>query len=200
MRLLKLSAALWCLACIGTLSVSAQSPQLAQHTQPAAQTQTQAARETAPQPDSRQDRPFRKIIIKTIIVPQKPQQAPQSPDDRLQIRDAFKVSAESLQRALQEARAREQLQPYRLLAGNEPQRNDQPGGLDRGIYLSQIDGANFCGTIVSYHFSPGELPKPVGVTTCTPWNAVVSKRTNGPNRTPQRPQLIRTVYQEQGKK
>lgn len=195
MRLLKLSAALWWLACIGPLSVFAQSAQLAQHTQPAAQQQAPAATGTAPQPEARQDLPVRRIIVVT-----QKQQALQGLDDRLRIRDAFKVPAESLQRALQEAREREQLQPYRLLAGNASQRNVQPGGLDRGIYLSQIDGANFCGTIVSFHFSPGELPRPVGVTTCTPWNAVISKRTNGPNRTPQGPQLIRTVYQEQDKK
>ena len=102
MRLLKLSAALWCLACIGTLSVFAQRAQLAQHTKPAAQPQAPAATETAPQPDSLQDQPVRRIIVVT-----QKQQALQGLDDRLQNNQVFKVTPEGLQRALQEARARE---------------------------------------------------------------------------------------------
>lgn len=200
MRLLKSSAALLfttCFASLWAVAQNAQSAQPAQQTQPAARSlaQSPTETETAPQPGPGQNQAPARIII----VPQKPQQAPQSPDDRLQTQEAFNIPPEALQRAIQEARERERFQPYRLLAENASQRDDQPGGFDRGIYLRQIDGANVCGSIVSYHFSPGDDPRFKGVTTCTPWNAVISKRTNGPNHPPQGPQVMRTVVQREEK-
>jgi len=209
MRLLKPSVALLFAACFASLWAVAQNTQTTQpvqQTQLAAQSPAQLPQQApavtelapgssppaAPEPASGQDRPFRKIII----VPEKPQETPKSPDDRLLMKEAFKVPPEELQRALQEARERERFQARQLLAENASQRDDQPGSFDQGIYLRQIDGANVCGTIVSYHFSPGDDPRLKGVTTCTPWNAVTSKRTNGQSHAPQGPQVIQTVFQK----
>jgi hypothetical protein len=207
-RLLKLSLAILFAFFPVSVSSLAQSTQPAQPTQPSAQgqqsqPQTPPAAEsvpasspaTAPQPGSEQGQSPGRIKV----VPAKPQQkAPQNPDDRLLIKDAFKVSPEVLQRALRERV--EGMRRQQLVAGNPPEPNDPAGSLDRGIYARQVDGANVCGAIVSYNFSVGADPQLESVTTCTPSNAVVSKRAGVPRGKPAGPQLLQTVYQQEQEK
>jgi hypothetical protein len=145
-----------------------------------------------------QEKPFRR----TIIVPPRQQlKAPQTPNDLLLFRDAQQLSPEAqeklqkaMQRALQEAVEKDSRQPYRLLGEN------QPGGFDRGIYVRQVDGANVCGSIVSYNFSAGTNPQLESVTTCTPSNAVASKRARVPNNKPEGPRVLQTAERQEEKK
>ncbi|MGH9567299.1 MAG: hypothetical protein ACRD4I_15065 [Candidatus Angelobacter sp.] len=50
---------------------------------------------------------------------------------------------------------------------------------DSGIYLNRGAGSTTCGSIVSYNFSPGDHPQLESITTCTPSNAVATKRARG---------------------
>lgn len=208
-RLLKLSLPLLSLTCLISLHSFAQNAQAAPQTQPAAQQPAQAqpqapAEEQAPassptatpQPASDKDRPF-----KIKIVPQ-PQQKPlKTLDDRFLIKDAQGIPLgmreqfeKAQQKAMQEAMERDSLQPFRLLGDN------QPGSFDRGIYVRQADGANVCGTIVSYNFSLGANPKLESVTTCTPSNAVATKRARVPDKKPEGPRMLQAVERQEENK
>lgn len=82
----------------------------------------------------------------------------------------------------------------RLVPIRESQFLDPEGGLDRGIRINLA--ANTCGSIVSYNFSrsaPGEMPKLESITTCTPTNKIVPRRTQDNSAKPAGPQLIQTA-------
>ena len=69
----------------------------------------------------------------------------------------------------------------------------QLGGpdFDPGIFLDKGKG-NMCGSIVSYNFSPGDNPQLESVTTCTPADAIVTRRAQGKEKKPPAP-LFRTT-------
>jgi hypothetical protein len=206
----KLSLALLSLTCLISFHSFAQNAQTAPQSQPDPQQPAQAqpqppAEEQAPassstatsQPASDKDRRF-----KIKIVPQKPQQKPpKTPDDRFFIKDAQGIPLgmreqveKAMQKALQEAMERDSVQPYHLLGEN------QPGSFDRGIYARQVDGANVCGSIMSYNFSLGANPQLESVTTCTPSNAVTSKRARVPDKKPEGPHVLQAVERPEEKK
>lgn len=89
-----------------------------------------------------------------------------------------KLKAELEARAEQEAR-------------QAAQRFSPPG--DPGIILPKPSGAesNRCWSIITYHFSHEPLPRPDSVTTCTPENAVQTRRADKtrPKRLPT-PELL----------
>jgi hypothetical protein len=69
-----------------------------------------------------------------------------------------------------------------------------PGGqlLDRGIVIRPA-GGNMCGSIVSYNFSAGPNPQLMSVTTCTPTNTIILRRTEKPKgKQPLGPQMVKT--------
>jgi len=69
-----------------------------------------------------------------------------------------------------------------------------PGGqlLDRGIVIRPA-GGNMCGSIVSYNFSAGPNPQLMSVTTCTPTNTIILRRTEKPKgKQPLGPQMMKT--------
>jgi flagellar motor protein MotB len=209
-RLLRPSFVLLFLTCLISLHSFAQNAQAAPQSQPAPQQPAQAEPESpaeeqapaasptaAPQPAEDKDRPF-----KIKIVPQKPQQKPlKTLDDRVLIKDAQGIPLgmreqleKATQKALQEAMERNSVQPYHLLGDN------QPGSFDRGIYARQVDGANVCGSIMSYNFSLGANPQLESVTTCTPSNAVTSKRAGVPDKKPEGPHVLQAVERPEEKK
>lgn len=209
-QLLRPSCVLFFLTCLISLHSFAQNTQAAPQSQPAPQQPAQAQPQppaeepapaasptAAPQPAEGKDRPF-----KIKVVPQKPQQKPlKTLDDRVLIKDAQGIPLgmreqlqKAVQKAVQEAVERDSLQPYHLLGENHP------GGFDRGIYARQADGANVCGSIVSYNFSLGANPQLESVTTCTPSNAVTSKRARVPNKKPEGPRVLQAAEQQEEKK
>jgi hypothetical protein len=206
-RLVKLSLALLSLTCLISFHSLAQNAQAAPQSQPDPQQPAQAQ----PQPPAEEQAPVssptatpsdkdRRFKIK--IVPQKLQQKPpKTPDDRFFIKDAQGIPLgmreqleKAMQKALQEAMERDSVQPYHLLGANDP------GSLDRGIYARQVDGANVCGSIVSYNFSLGASPQLESVTTCTPSNAVTSKRARVPDKKPEGPHVLQAVERSEEKK
>lgn len=207
-RLLKLFLALLFVTCLISLFSFAQSAQPSQpeaqqpaKAQPSAEEQAPASSPTAtPQPASDKDRPF-----KIKIVPQKPQQKPlKTLDDRFLIKDAQGIPLgmreqieKARQKAMQEFMETQHFQPYRLLTG---QSSGESGNFDRGIYARQADGANVCGSIVSYNFSPGANPRLENVTTCTPTSAVTSKRAGVPDKKPEGPRVLQAVDRQEEKK
>lgn len=209
-RLLGPSFVLFFLTCLISLHSFAQNAQAAPQSQPAPQQPAQAQPQppaeeqapaasptAAPQPAEDKGRPF-----KIKVVPQKPQQKPpKTLDDRVLIKDAQGIPLgmreeleKATRKALQEAMERDSLQPYHLLGDN------QPGSFDHGIYVRQVDGANVCGSIVSYNFSLGANPQLESVTTCTPTNAVTSKRARVPNKKPEEPRVLQAAEQQEEKK
>ena len=64
--------------------------------------------------------------------------------------------------------------------------------VDPGIFLRRAAG-NFCGSIVSYNFSPGDNPQLESVTTCTPADGIVTRRALGIDKKPPAPLLRTTV-------
>lgn len=180
MRLLKFFVLLLIAPCLFGVFSLAQDGQPAQQGQPLVQAPAQTPQKASA------------ITEPTAASPSAAK--PVSGQDLL-MKDALTVPLESLQKAVQEAHEREQFQPYRLLSGQSSSNR-----IDDGIYLRQTDGANVCAAIVSYNFSSGENPRLESVTTCTPANAVTSKRAKRPVKTPQGPHVVRTKYQEPDKK
>jgi hypothetical protein len=189
MRLLRLFAIFVVATLVAGFSCFAQSTRSANQTRSKAcsKTLSRATAVTAQQPGSAQEKSPAKAGTA--------QQAGQDSSGRAQSDQTAKITIESLQKAIQEAREREHLPPYQLLSGKS-----SSDSFDGGIYLRQTEGANVCAAIVSYNFSSGENPRLESVTTCTPGNAVTSKRARGPNKMPQGPHVVRTTYQEQDKK
>jgi hypothetical protein len=68
--------------------------------------------------------------------------------------------------------------------------------VDPGIFLRRGAG-NFCGSIVSYNFSRGDNPQLESVTTCTPADAIVTRRAQGQDKKPSAPLLRTTVLSMQ---
>lgn len=72
------------------------------------------------------------------------------------------------------------------------------GDFDPGIRID-TSGGNMCGAIVSYNFTrsaPGEMPRLKSVTTCTPSNKVVPRRTEHKQGKPRGPTLLQAVLPE----
>ncbi len=65
--------------------------------------------------------------------------------------------------------------------------------LDPGIRLKH-HASNSCGSIVSYNFSPGDNPQLESVTTCTPADAIVTRRAQGKGKKPSAPLFKTTEY------
>lgn len=94
--------------------------------------------------------------------------------------------------ALQSQSHRRQVRPGAPIRG--AQFMDPEGELDRGIRINLA--ANTCGSIVSYNFSrsaPGEMPKLESITTCTPTNKIVPRRTQDNSAKPTGPRVIETA-------
>lgn len=71
---------------------------------------------------------------------------------------------------------------------------------DSGIYLNRGAGSTTCGSIVSYNFSPGDHPQLESITTCTPSNAVATKRARGKKQLQQSHHVVlMDISQEKGK-
>jgi hypothetical protein len=64
---------------------------------------------------------------------------------------------------------------------------------DPGIVLNRGTG-NVCGSIVSYNFTPGDNPQLESVTTCTPADAVATRRAQGRGKKPSAPLFQTTEY------
>ncbi|HEX7286874.1 MAG TPA: hypothetical protein VF532_11875 [Candidatus Angelobacter sp.] len=199
MRLLKFCALLVVAGGVSVLPFAQQGPQPAPQSQPAAQQQTPAPGSAPPaaEPEAAQDQeqPFRRKII---VPPLQQQKTPQTPDSFLVLRNAQQMTPETqeklrkaMQKAMQEAMEKDSLRPYFLLGDNHA------GSFDRGIYARQVDGANVCGSIVSYNFSPGTDPQLESVTTCTPSNAVTTTRTRVPIKKPAAPHFYWIKFQEE---
>lgn len=70
------------------------------------------------------------------------------------------------------------------------------GEVDRGIRLRPL-GDGICAAIVSYNFSstaPDEMPKLESVTTCTPVDKVVPRRTQAPDLKANPPRILRSSF------
>ncbi len=68
--------------------------------------------------------------------------------------------------------------------------------LDRGIFMPHPSAGNGCGSIVSYNFSPGDNPQLESITTCTPSDAVATRRAEGEGKKPSTPQIQKTVLRQ----
>ncbi len=70
---------------------------------------------------------------------------------------------------------------------------DSSPQLDPGIRLKHHAG-NSCASIVSYNFSPGDNPELESVTTCTPADAVTTRRAQDKRKKPSAPLFQTTEY------
>jgi len=65
--------------------------------------------------------------------------------------------------------------------------------MDRGIFLGRGAG-DFCGSIISYNFSPGDNPELQSITTCTPRGSITTYRAKGKQEAPHAPMFQTTEY------
>lgn len=68
--------------------------------------------------------------------------------------------------------------------------------IDPGIYPKFAGLGRVCGSIVSYNFSPGDNPQLESITTCTPSDAVETRRAEDQGKRLSIPQIQRTVLQQ----